>query len=179
MAKRAYPKRYAQAVFEIALETGELERWQSDLEKIVQAVSDKDFAAFLESPKIHFAEKSKLLSSQMKEVNPQILNLVLLLISRSRLDIIGEIAQEYQRLWNSYRGIELAEVTTAIPLNKEDEQKLARQLGRIVGKKVEVKWNVNPGIIGGFIARIGDRLLDGSTRGKLAALKKEMAGAGR
>ncbi|MBL7125929.1 MAG: F0F1 ATP synthase subunit delta [Dehalococcoidales bacterium] len=177
MAKRAYPKRYAQAVFEIALEAGELERWQSDLEKIVQAVSDKDFAAFLESPKIHFAEKSKLLSSQMKEVNLLILNLVLLLISRSRLDIIGEIAQEYQRLWNSYRGIELAEVTTAVPLAEEDEQNLARHLGSIVGKKVEIKSEVDPDVIGGFIARIGDQILDGSTRSKLAALKKEMAGA--
>jgi len=166
-------------VFEIALETGELERWQSDLEKIVKAVSDMDFKAFLENPKIHFSEKEKLLSGHMTEVNPLTLNLVLLLVSRGKLDIIDEIADEYQRLWNSHRGIELAEVTTAVPLAREDEQKLARHLGRIVGKKVEIKADINPGVIGGFIARIGDRLLDGSTRSKLAALKKELAGAER
>jgi len=179
VAGKASSKRYAQAVFEIALEAGEMERWQSDLEEMVQTVKDEDIRAFLESPKVHFEAKSKLLSEHMKGVKPLVLNLVLILIGRGRLDIIGEIADEYQRLLKSSRGIELAEVTTAIPLNKEDEQKLARQLGRIVGKKVEVKWDINPGIIGGFIARIGDRLLDGSTRGKLAALKKEMAGAGR
>jgi F-type H+-transporting ATPase subunit delta len=179
VASRASSKRYTQAVFEIASETGELERWQSDLEKMVQIVKDEDIRRFLESPKIHFEAKSKLLSEHMKGVNPLVLNLILMLISRGRLDIIGEIAAEYQRLWKSSRGIELAEVTTAVPLAKEDEQKLARQLGLIVGKKVEIKADINPGIIGGFIARIGDRLLDGSTRGKLAALKKELAGAGR
>ena len=179
MASRASSKRYAQAVFEIAAEAGELERWQSDLEKMVQTVKDEDIRTFLESPKVHFEAKSKLLSEHMKGVNPLVLNLVLMLISRGRLNIIGEIAAEYQRLLRSSRGVELAEVTTAVPLAKEDEQKLARQLGRIVGKKIEIKADINPGIIGGFTARIGDRLLDGSTRGKLAALKKELAGAGR
>ncbi|NQT05801.1 MAG: ATP synthase F1 subunit delta [Dehalococcoidia bacterium] len=179
MASRASSKRYAQAVFEIASEAGEMERWQSDLEKMVQTVKDEDIRRFLESPKIHFEAKSKLLSEHVKGVNPLVLNLVLMLISRGRLNIIGEIAAEYQRLLRSSRGVELAEVTTAVPLSKEDEQKLARQLGRIVEKKVEIKADINPGIIGGFVARIGDRLLDGSTRSKLAALKKELAGAGR
>ena len=179
MASRASSKRYAQAAFEIAAEANEMERWQSDLERMVQTVNDDDIRAFLENPKVHFETKSKLLSGHMKGVNPQVLNLVLMLISRGRLDIIGEIADEYQRLWKSSRGIEVAEVTTAVPLTKEDEQKLARQLGRMVGKKIEIKSDINPGIIGGFTARIGDRLLDGSVRGKLAALKKELAGAGR
>ncbi|MEE9367146.1 MAG: ATP synthase F1 subunit delta [Dehalococcoidales bacterium] len=177
MARRAYSKRYAQAAFEIALEAGELKRWQSDLQKIVRVVSDEDFSAALESPKVHFSEKSKLLSGQMKELHPMLLNLLLMLISKGRLGMIGEIADEYQRLWNSHRGIEIAEVTTAVPLTKEDEEKLARHLGRIVGKTVEIKADINPSVIGGFVARIGDRLLDGSIRSKLAALKKEMAGA--
>ena len=179
MARKAYSKRYAQAVFEIALESGEMERCQADLEEFVRVVRDEDLKAFLENPKIHFDEKSKLLSEQMKEVNPLTLSLVLLLISRGRLDMIGEIADEFQRLLNSHKGIELAEVTTAVPLAKEDEQKLARHLGQIVGGKIQIKSDVDPGIIGGFIARIGDRLLDGSTRSQLAALKKEMAGVER
>lgn len=179
MARRAYSKRYAQAVFEIALESGELERCQADLEEVVRVVRDEDLRAFLESPKIHFDEKSKLLSGQLHKISPLLLNLLYLLIVRGRLDMIGEIADEFQRLLNRHKGIELAEVTTAIPLAKEDEQKLARHLGNIVGKEVEIRPDVDPGIIGGFIARIGDRLLDGSTRSKLAALKKEMAGAER
>ena len=179
MARRAYSKRYAQAVFEIALESGELERWQSDLEEIVRVLSDKDLRAFLESPKIHFAEKSKLLSGQLPKIDSLSLNLVHLLIVRGKLDMMAEITDEFQRLLNSHKGVEIAEVTTAVPLDKEDEQKLAKHLGSIVGKKIEVRSKVDSGIIGGFIARIGDRLLDGSTRNRLAVLKKEMAGAER
>ena len=138
MAIKAYSKRYAQAAFEIALESDELERCQSELEEIARVVSDKDLRAFLQSPKVPFEEKSKLLSGQLKKVRPLSLNLVYLLIVRGRLDMMAEIVDEFQRLWNSHRGIEIAEVTTAVPLDKEDEQKLARQLGRIIGKKVMV-----------------------------------------
>jgi F-type H+-transporting ATPase subunit delta len=174
VARGAYAKRYAQAAFEIALEAGELERWKSDLQKVVRAVSDEDFSAVLESPKVPFDEKSSLLSGQIK--NPLLLNLLLMLISKGRLSIIDQIAEEYGRLLNRHHGIEVAKVTTAMPLAKEDEAKLARRLERIVGKKVEIKAGVDPNVIGGFVARIGDRLLDGSLRSRLTALKKEMVG---
>jgi len=179
MARKAYAKRYSQAVFEIALETKELDRWQSDLRKIVGIVGDAAFMALLESPKFHFADKARLLSERLEGINPLALNLVLLLVTRGRLDIIGDIADEYQRLLDSYRGIEQAEVMTAIPLSDEDELKLAEHLGAIVGKKVVLKSEVDSRLIGGIVARIGDKLLDGSTRSKLVALRRELAGAGR
>ena len=179
MARKAYAKRYSQAVFEIALETKELDRWQSDLKKIVGIVGDAAFIALLESPKFHFADKARLLSERLEGINPLALNLVLLLVTRGRLDIIGDIADEYQRLLDSYRGIEQAEVMTAIPLSDEDKLKLAEHLGAIVGKKVVLKSEVDSGLIGGIVARIGDKLLDGSTRSKLVALRRELAGAGR
>ena len=179
MARKAYAKRYSQAVFEIALETKELDRWQSDLKKIVGIVGDAAFMALLESPKFHFADKAKLLSERLEGINPLALNLVLLLVTKSRLDIIGDIADEYQRLLDSYRGIEQAEVMAAIPLSDEDKLKLAEHLGAIVGKKVVLKSEVDSRLIGGIVARIGGKLLDGSTRGKLVALGRELAGAGR
>ena len=97
MARRASAKRYSRAVFEIALETKELDRWQSDLREIASVVGDAEFMAWLESPKFHFDDKARLLSEHMKDVNPLVLNLVLLLAAKGRLDIIGDIADEYQR----------------------------------------------------------------------------------
>ena len=174
MVRGAYAKRYAQATFEIALEADELESWKSDLQKVVRAVSEKDFSAVHESPKVPFDAKSRLLSGQIK--NPMLFNLVLMLISKGRLNMIGQITEEYGRLLNRHYGIEVAEVTTAVPLAKEDEAKLARRLERIVGKKIEIKTEVDSNLIGGFVAHIGDRLLDGSLRSRLTALKKEMVG---
>jgi len=179
VARRIYAKRYAQAVFAIALEAKELDKWQSDLTNIAGLSEDATLIAWLESPKVQFNDKAKLLSELLAKINPLALNLVYLLASRSRLSIIGGIADEYQQLLNSYRGIGQAEVTTAIPLDEEDKLKLTESLGAVVGKKVVLKPKVDTSIIGGVVARIGDKLLDASTRSKLEALKTELAGVER
>ena len=178
MAKKAYARRYAQAVFEIALEKKELDRWQADLQKIVDAVSDTTFLAALDSPKIKIEDKSRFLRERLGDINPLALNLVLLLINRTGVGMIVKIADEYQRLLDNYHGIETAEVTTAVLLDDKDKKKLVEKLGALVGAEVELKTEVDPEILGGIVARVGGKLLDGSTRSKLAALKKELAGEG-
>ena len=179
MARRVYARRYSQAVFNIALETKKFDKWQSDLRKIASLSEDATLIALLESPKFRFDDKAKLLSERLGDINPLALNLVYLLVTRGRLGMIGDIADGYQQLLDSYRGIERAEVTTAIPLDKEDKLRLGKRLGAVVGKKVVVKPEVDSSLIGGIIARVGGKLLDGSTRSKLAALKRELAGVGR
>ena len=174
MARRGYPRRYAQAVFEIALERKELDRWQSDLGKIARLGEDAALIAWLESPKFHFDDKARLLAERLGDVNPLALNLVYLLVARGRLDMAGDIADEYQRLWDSYRGIEQAEVITAVPLDDEDKQRLSERLGVVIGKKVALEAKVDSSLIGGIVAKVGGKLLDGSTRSQLLALKREM-----
>ena len=174
MAKKANPRRYAQAVFDIALEKNELELWQSDLQKVVDAVSEGDFLAALESPKIKFEVKSRLLKERLESINPLALNLLLLLVSKSGIGMIGEIAREYRLLLNAYRGIKSADVISALPLDDKDEKELADKLGTLVDAKVELKSKVEPEILGGLVVRVGGKLLDGSTRSKLLALKKEL-----
>ena len=176
MAKRVYAKRYSQAVFYIALEAKELDRWHADLRKIADLGEDAAITFWLQNPKLHFDDKAKLISEQLRDINPLVLNLVYLLITKGRFDIIGDIADEYQRLLDSYRGIEQAEVVTTIPLDDAEKLILSEQLGSAVGKKVMVKSEVDPSLIGGIMVRVGGKLMDGSTRNKLAALKKELAG---
>ncbi len=179
MPKKAHPRRYARAVFEIALEKNELERWQSDLQHIVGAISDADFLAALESPKIRFEKKSRFLAERLGAISPLALNLVRLLIVRNGIGMLGAIAGEYRRLVDAYHGIQPAEVVTAVSINDKDKAKLAEDLGALVGSKIVVEPRVDPEILGGIVARVGGKLLDGSTRSKLAALKRELGGAGR
>ncbi len=179
MARKAYAKRYAQAVFEIALEKQELERWQSDLSTIASLGEDVALIALLESPKLHFQDKARILSEQLREVNPLALNLVYLLAGRGRLGMLRAIADEYQRRLDSYQGIEQAEVVTAVPLGDEDRQRIAEHLGAAVGKKAIIQSEIDSGLIGGVVIRIGGKLLDGSVRSRLEALKKEISGAVR
>jgi len=179
VARRAYARRYSQAVFEIAMERQELDRWQSDLRKIASLGEDAALVALFENPRLHFNDKARLLSEQLGDINPLALNLVYLLVARGRLSMLGEIADEYQRLLDSYRGIEEAEVTTAIPLDDEDRLRLGERLGAIVGKKVVIKPEVDSSLIGGIVARIGGKLLDGSTHSRLEALKRELSGVAK
>jgi F-type H+-transporting ATPase subunit delta len=178
MAKKAYARRYAQAVFEIALEKKEPERWQADLQKIVGALDDSTFLAAMESPKIKIEKKSALLTKSLGDINPLALNLVLMLISRGGIGMMGEIADEYQRMLDDYHGIQTAEVITAVPIDEKEKTQLAERLGALVAKKVVLKPGVDTEILGGVIARVGGKLLDGSTRSKLAALKRELVGGG-
>jgi len=176
VARRFYARRYAQAVFDIAREKKELERWQSDLDRIVDLGGDATVMALLEHPKVRFEDKAKLLSEWLGDINPLALNLVYLLVTRGRLAMLGDIAGEYRRLLDVYQGIERAEVTTAIALDDEEKRRLEEQLGVVVGKKVVLETKVDESLIGGIVARVGGKLLDGSTLSQLTAMRKIFAG---
>ena len=177
MANSAYARRRAQAVFRTALNKKELNRWQSDLRRIASLIRDEAVFALLENPEVRFDDKAKVLSERLGDINPQALKLMSELVTKGRLAVISDIADEYQRLVDNYRGIEgaeVAEVTTAIPLDDEDRLRLAQRITSIVGKPVVLKPKVDSSLIGGIIIRVGDKLIDGSIRSKLEALKREM-----
>ncbi len=180
MADSAYAIRQAQEVFQTALRKKELNRWQSDLRRIASLIKDATLLALLENPEVRFDDKAKVLSERLGEINPEALKLVAQLVAKNRLTLIADIADEYQRLLDNYRGIEgaeVAEVTTAIPLDDEDKLRLAQRITSLVGKPVVLKPKVDPSLIGGIIIKVGDKLIDGSVRSKLAALRKTLGGA--
>jgi F-type H+-transporting ATPase subunit delta len=173
MPRKFNARRYAQAVFEIALEKKGLEKWLSDLDKIAGAIGDDAFLAVLESPKIKFEDKSRMLD-RLVNIDPLALNLVRLLITRGAVHLVPQITADYRHLVDDYHGIQTAEVVTAVSLDTKEQKKLAERIGALVDKKVVLKPAVAPEIIGGIVARVGGKLLDGSTRTRLNALKKDL-----
>jgi F-type H+-transporting ATPase subunit delta len=175
MAKKHSARRYARAAFDIALKQQRLDEWQSGLEQVGQLAEDKEVTAYLESPDIRFEDKAGLLTEQLGEVEPLVLNLVQLLLERGGFAIIPEVVSEYRRLLDEQRNIERAEATTAVPLDEEDEKRLAKQLEDITGKQVVLEHRLDPELIGGVVVRVAGKLMDGSTRGRLQALKRELS----
>ena len=175
MAKTAQARRYAQAVFEIALEKNELDKWQADLSRIAVLGEDPEVAHLLENPKLTFENKKKVLASVIKDVSPSAMNLVYMLVTKGNITLVTEISNEYQALLDKQRGIERASVITAVPIDEADKKQLETRLGAVVNKKVIVKSEVDPEMLGGIVARIGGRQLDGSVWTRLAALKNEIA----
>jgi F-type H+-transporting ATPase subunit delta len=168
-------KRYAQAVFSLAKERGTLDRWLDDLAALNDLVSDPQAAEVLASPAVPEAEKLKLVDRVLAQAQPEARNLAHLLIQRQRVSIIPELAQIYGAAVLEERGIVIAEVTTAEPLGPQEQEMVRTQLSRMVGKSVQLRLNTDPSIIGGVIARVGDRLIDGSVINQLRRLRARLA----
>ncbi|MCJ7807392.1 MAG: ATP synthase F1 subunit delta [Dehalococcoidia bacterium] len=171
---RVAAKRHAQAAFQIALERDELETWRGDLERLSVLVEDPLIFAFLESPRINFEEKTRILRQGLEGVNPLVINLALLMVTRGRLDLVADMVLEYGWLVDEHRGIAHAEVATAVPIELKEKDKLIRYLGDLVGLKIALTDRVDPSIIGGLVARVGDKIIDGSTRSRLHALRASL-----
>ena len=178
MARGASARRYSQAVFEIALEQNELEAWKADLNQIAAVLVDPELVSLLESPKLPFSHKDELLSERLKGVRPLALNLARILVTKGRLRLAGQIAVGYEQLVDAYYGIEHAEVTTAILLDDVDKETLASHLGTLVGKRLTLEIRVDPLILGGVSVRLGNKLIDGSTRARLESLRQSLTKAG-
>jgi F-type H+-transporting ATPase subunit delta len=166
----------------MALEKKDMNRWQSDLRKASSLMKDTALFSLIANPQVEVDKKSKTLEQRLGDVNPMVIKLLLLLAAKSRLALIDDIAEEYQASVDNYRGIEgteIAEVTTAIPLDDDYQLKVAERITEIIGKPVLLKPKVDPGIIGGIIIRVGDKLIDGSLRSKLAALRKDLGGVAK
>jgi len=179
MPRISSAKRYAQAIFELAVERNEFESWQESLKKIVDLTADQELMALLENPSPTFAAKKSLLQERLQNTNPLVLNLALLLVSKGLLRRSADISRIYGELLDAHRGIERAKVITAVPLDETDKEAISSRLGKIVERKVAVDSQVDPSVIGGFIARIGDTLIDGSVHQKLETLKKNLVEVGR
>ena len=175
MARPASARRYAQAVFEIARDKGELDLWRSDLKRVAEAVSIPELLAVMESPKVNFQDKSNLMALQLEGINPLALNLVYLLTARNRLGLAAQIAEEYEKLVNAHRGIKHVLVITAVPLEATEQQKLSQALAKLVKGQVILESQVDPKIIGGLVARMDDKLLDGSVSSRLEYLKRSLS----
>lgn len=172
-------KRYAQAAFAIAQERDQVDLGGLELWAVEDALQHEEFRALLEQAAIPMARKVQLIREVLKGVNPLVQNLVCLLVSRRRLSLISDIRREYVRLVDAYHGRERVEVVSAVPLDADEEKKVTRLLQGIVGREVVLESRVDPETLGGLVIRVGDKLIDGSVRGRLEGLKESLIAEGR
>ena len=180
MPSGASARRYAQAVFQIALEKGELDEWVDDLAAIASSLDNADFSGILDAPQVPASEKITVAKNVLGDaVGPLALNLVSLLASRNMAHLVPDVSEAYGTLLDAHRGIERALVTTAVPMNDDHLAQVAQILEGTVGRQVQVSSAVDPRILGGLVAQIGDRVIDGSTRTRLQAMRREIVDQAR
>ena len=184
MASTLRAKRYAQAIYEMATsaEPREVEKtldaWAKDFSRISEALSGEEFRVFLKHAKVPFDRKVEAIHEALgKRVNPLARNLLCVMVSQGLSDMATEVESEFQGLLDERRGVERVSVYSAIALRSRERKRIARFVEKMTSKKVELEAHVDPAIIGGLVLRIGDKLLDGSTRTKLEGLREELEGA--
>jgi F-type H+-transporting ATPase subunit delta len=172
-------KRYAQAVFSLAKEQGTLGQWQADLALLNDVASNAEASAFLKNPTADDRQKIALLETFLDkgDEQTQIKNLVKLLVEKQRLDIIPELYQLFEESMLAEQGIVYADVTTAEPLSEAGQAIVQEKLSEIIGKQVRLRTKVDPSIIGGIIALVGDQLIDGSVINQLRQLRERLSAA--
>lgn len=168
--------RYAKAILETAVSSGNTAKVNDDMKSVVAVVSmNNELKEFLSSPVITLEMKMNALAQIFASVQPETKSLFKLLQENKRFEILGDIAEKYNALYDEMEGVEVAKVTTAIPLTAELEAKVLDKIATISNKKVTIENIVDPAIIGGFILRIGDNQYNASVANRLQELKREFS----
>lgn len=167
-------RRYAQAVFEIARDSQSFDAWERDLSVLNAIMIDPVTRNYLVSPKTAAADKQALIDKALEHAQPETKRMADLLLERRRMASVPEIYEQFQSLLLKEKGIVIADVTTAVPLDAAGEKMIQKQLSELIGKEVEVRTQVDPAIIGGMVARIGDNLIDGSVSNQLRRLHERL-----
>jgi F-type H+-transporting ATPase subunit delta len=175
----ASERRYASAAFSVAGKTGEYDAWVSTLSEVARVLQMPSARTVFLSPAVPANQKSAALDRIVPNAPRLVRNFLHILVDRDRLDQVPGIVEALRELINIQRGIVTAEVTTAVPLDAELEQVVAQRLAEHLGRaarQVTIRSRVDPAIIGGVIARIGDQVIDDSVRGRIERLRRTLAG---
>ncbi len=176
MIRDVAAKRYAEAAYLIARENGTEEAWSEGLSAMSALYADPQATAFILNSQVPPKDKQALVQKALEGVAKQVLSLAFILLRRGRTSLAPGIADAYQELLDEARGVSHATVTTAVPLTDEELEVVKKKLAEIAGGEVVVETKVDEEILGGVVVRIGDRLIDGSTRNRLLELKQQLAG---
>ena len=167
-------RRYTQAISELAQENGTFDAWQRDLHAMDALLSDPQVENYLQNPAVQDAQKLSAVDSVMRDLQPEALRLLHMLIEGRRLKLLPDITELFDEAVLVHKGVVLVDVTTADALDDAGKELVRDRLKTIVGKDVELRLHEDPSIIGGIVARIGDQVIDGSVVTQLRRLRAQM-----
>ena len=176
MARQTPANRYADAVFDVAREDGSFDLWLRELGEVNLLLSDPLAAQVLLNPVIPAERKAAIMAAARPGLSPPVGRFIGLLADRGLLGALPRIVDRLRRRIDEERGVETARVTTAVPLDPAERELLAARLSARFGKRIQLVEAVDPSVIGGVVAQVDDVIIDGSVRGRLARLRRALAG---
>jgi F-type H+-transporting ATPase subunit delta len=137
--------------------------------------ADPRIAAVLASPRVAKAVKGRLLAAALEDTAPvEFIRFLQAVTRRGRQALLNDISQQYQALVDVQQNRVHAGVTLAAAPDETLARRIVERLTEVVGKEVRAHMKADPGILGGVVVRIGDRVYDGSLRRRLTTLRRRM-----
>jgi len=169
--------RYAEALFQIGEEENLVDLIYSELKAVVDIFDEnQEFFNIIKSPVISKKEKIELIDNVFsKGLNSNSINFLKLLIEKNRISFIADIAMSYKERLNEKNNVIEGTVITAIPMNQDEIQELAKELSKKYNKNVTLENIVDKSILGGVLVRLGNEEIDGTVKTRLSKVKEQLS----
>jgi F-type H+-transporting ATPase subunit delta len=166
---------YAEAVFKRAQESNSSTKWFDMLAFLSIVTQDKEMLSVIANPKVSQEQLTTLvLDVCQDQLTDEGANFVKLLVQNERLILTPQIFELYESYKAEHEGYVDVEVISAFALSKEEQKKFATTLEKQLNKKVRITTSIDKNLIGGVLARAGDKVIDGSIKGQLQQLAKKL-----
>lgn len=168
--------RYAKALFELALETGNLPGVEADMRLILELASTPDFRVLIENPVIPPSKKLSIFTASFEgKLHKLTMSLAAQIIRNSREQFLPAIARNFIDMSVRQQGITEVTLTTAVKASEEVRKSITEMVARTFNTIVSLKEVVDSDLMGGFILRVDDSLIDASVRNRLRKIEKAMS----
>tara|TARA_B100000029_G_scaffold314872_1_gene307274 strand:+ start:276 stop:815 length:540 start_codon:yes stop_codon:yes gene_type:complete len=175
MSKNPSAKRYALALYQLANENKAVDKCRLGLELCRDIVEDSRISAFLGMPNVRVERKIEMVTTNLNDVDKLVVNLMGMLIQRDTISLVQDILDQYNKILDQASGRERAHVVSAVAMTKQSQGRLSKFLSEVVGKDIELTADVDSDMTAGLVARVGDKILDGSVKTRLRDLRKSLA----
>jgi F-type H+-transporting ATPase subunit delta len=173
----AVSTRYARALVDVVTEPGSNIDPQTAMDQLRQVAamvaSSDDLRGALLSPAVS-PSKKRAVVAKLINVHVKIRNFLYVVIDHRRVHDISSIVEAFEVLLDEHLGFVRADVSSAKPLSDAQRGSLEAQLSRMAGKKAKLKFQTDPALVAGVVARIGSKVYDGSVRGQLERLRAKL-----
>lgn len=169
-------KRYAKAVFELAVDNRTQAKVFDDLRALNELFSDKTVLEFLTSPLVPSVEKEKALKAAIggKGAAQEVVDLVMLLARKDRLAIFSDIVRSFEAEIDAANNVSRGTVRSATTLAPAERQRLEQTIEKTLNKKVILTYKVDPAVIGGLVAEVGSYTFDDSITSHLRRMNEDL-----
>lgn len=170
-------KRYAKAIFEIAVENKTQEKVLAELRALATVFSkDPEISQFLMSPLVSTDDRKKMLKSALsnKGVSQEVHDLLLLLANNGRFELFHDVVLAFEGQIDSANNVVRGQVRSASTLGQAERQQIEQTVEKVLKKKVIMTYKVDPSVIGGLVAQVGSHTFDDSIASHLRRMGEEL-----